>query len=201
MKTLKWIVLSSLLAGALTACPIPVAPPTTGPTFTSCTGIPGFVGVQVGSSVEYTFQGLLVAPFGNLSAGTAFAGKIRYPYPQPTNGGSPNAGNYVATYIDLHIGTDFVFSNSGKILVYDNSPIVSGGDAFGFTNDAYLSGYVGGVQLKSVTGMSVFLQDVGTGISANTSLPGVGLTGTSFATANLALTDISGNTVTSQLCP
>jgi hypothetical protein len=201
-KKFQILALSSLLICSLTACPIPVAPPTTSPTFTACSSsTPGLVGVQVGNSVEYTFQGLLIANFGTLPAGTAFAGKIRYPYPQLLNGATPNAaGNYVATFIDLNLGSDSVFSNSGKILVYDNSPITANGDAFGFTNDAYMSGYVGGLQLKPSVGMAVLLKGTNT-IFSNTSLPGVGLQSTTFTNGVLELTDITGTTISSQLCP
>jgi hypothetical protein len=200
MKKIKWLVLSSLLASALTACPIPVAPPTTAPTFTACSNAtPGLVGVQVGSSVEYSFQGLLFAPFGNLSAGTAFAGKIRYPYPQPTNGGAPNPGGYLASYTDLQIGSDSVFVNDGRVYVHDDSPITANGDGLILGNQGYMSGYVGGLQLKSTAGMGLILQGASS-IFSTTTLPGVGLQSSNFTSAELVLTDINGFTVTSQLC-
>ncbi len=197
MKKIKWLVLSSLLASTLTACPTPI---TTAIVCSSST--PGLVGVQIGSSVEYTFQGFLNANFGTLTAGTAFAGKVRYAFPQPISNVN-SIGIYAGNYLDLHIGSDYFLSTSARVGVENFSTTLNSAitDTFNLANDVFMSGYVGGLQLKSLGGMWVKLKDSSNNLFLDTALPGANLTIPNFTSAELILTDINGVTVASSLCP
>ncbi len=196
-KKFQILALSSVLIGALTACPTPT------PITTACnSSTPGLVGVQVGSSVEYTFQGFLSASFGSLPTGTGFAGKVKYAFPQPLNN-TNSIGIYAGNYLDLHVGSDYVLSISARVGVENFSttlnPLVT--DTFDLANDVFMSSYVGGLQLKSLGGMWVKLKDLSNNLFSDTALPGTNLTTLSFTSAELILTDINGVTLTSPLCP
>jgi hypothetical protein len=195
-KKFQILALSSLLIGALTACPTPT------PTATACSSsTPGLVGVQVGSSVEYTFQGFLSASFGSLPAGTGFAGKVKYAFPQTLNN-TNSIGIYAGNYLDLHVGSDFVLSTSARVGVENFSttlnPLIT--DTFNVANDVLMTGYVGGLQLKSLGGIWVKLKDSSNNLFNDTALPGTSLTTSNFTSTELILTDINGVTLTSLLC-